>query len=184
MASKKMIDALNDQINAETYSAYLYLAMSAHCSFTGLRGAATWFFVQTQEEMTHAMRIYAYIAKVGGHVVLKAIEKPPVEFKSLTDMYEAALKHEKYITGRINDLANLATAEKDHATGTFLQWFVTEQTEEEQNDMDVLAQLKLAGKDGSALFMIDNELGTRTFAMPPDLALPGMPAAGGAAAGA
>jgi ferritin len=179
-----MVEALNDQINAETYSAYLYLSMSAYCTVIGLKGAATWFFVQTQEEMTHAMRFYNYINSQGGHVVLKAIEKPPAQFKSLTDMYEAALKHEKYITGRINDLVNLARKEKDHATDVFLQWFVTEQIEEEQNDVDVLAKLKLGGKDGSALFMIDNELGTRTFTMPPDMTLPGQPAAGGAAAGA
>src|ERR1039457_5989804 len=102
MISKKMVDALNDQIYAETYSAYLYLSMSAYCSFIGLKGAAVWFFVQTQEEMTHAMRIYSYISKQGGQVVLKAVDKPPAEFKSLTDMYEASLKHEKYITGRIN----------------------------------------------------------------------------------
>jgi len=115
-------------------------------------------------------------------VVLKAIEKPPAQFKSLTEMYEASLKHEKYITGRINDLVNLARDEKDHATEVFLQWFVTEQIEEEQNDVDVLARLKLAGKDGSALFMVDNELGARTFTMPAGLVLPGQGAAGGAGA--
>ena len=181
MVSKKMIEAMNDQINAETYSAYLYLSMSAYCSFIGLKGAANWFFVQTQEEMTHAVRLYNYINRQSGHVVLKAIDKPPAELKSLTEMYEAALKHEKYITGRINDLVNLARGEKDHASEVFLQWFVTEQVEEEENDVDVLAKLKLAGKDGSALFMIDNELGTRVFAMPPDLSLGGQPAAGAAA---
>jgi len=182
MASKKMIEAVNDQIHAETYSAYLYMSMSAYCSLIGLKGAATWFFVQTQEEMCHALKFYMYINSVGGHVVLKAIEKPPAQFKSLTEMYEASLKHEKYITGRINDLVNLARDEKDHATEVFLQWFVTEQIEEEQNDVDVLARLKLAGKDGSALFMVDNELGTRTFTMPAGLVLPGQAAAGGTGA--
>jgi ferritin len=173
MTSKKMIAALNVQIVEETYSAYLYLSMSAYCSFIGLKGAATWFFVQTQEEMTHAFRIYNYIGKLGEHVVLGAINKPPSEFKSLTHMYEEALKHEKHITACINELVNLAVSEKDHATEAFLQWFVTEQVEEEENDMDVLAKLRLTGKDGSALLMIDNELATRTFVMPPDLTLPG-----------
>ena len=177
MMTKKMVDALNDQINAETYSAYLYMSMSAYCTFIGLKGAANWFFVQTQEEMTHAMRFYFYVNKVNQHVVLKAIEKPPAEFKSLNEMYEAALKHEKYITGRINNLVNLAQAEKDHATEVLLQWFVNEQVEEEQNVTEILGQLKLAGKDSSALFMIDKDLSTRTFVMPPDLPM-GQAAAG------
>lgn len=181
MASKKMIAALNQQIVEETYSAYLYLAMSAYCSFTGLKGASVWFFVQTQEEMTHAYRLHNYISRLGEEVVLGAIKKPPTEFKSLTHMYEEALKHEKFITRCINNLVNMAIDEKDRATEAFLQWFITEQVEEEENDMDVLAKLRLAGKDGSALLMIDNELGTRTFTMPADLVLPGQ---AGAAAGA
>ena len=181
MASKKMINALNVQITEEIYSAYLYLAMSAYCSFAGFKGASVWFFVQTQEEMTHAYRLHNYISRLGEQVVLGQIKKPPTEFKSLSHMYEEALKHEKFITGCINNLVNMAVDEKDRATEAFLQWFVTEQVEEEENDIDVLAKLKLAGKDGSALLMIDNELATRTFTMPVDLTLPGQ---AGAAAGA
>ncbi len=170
MISKKTTQELNKQINEEAYSAYLYLSMSAYCSVLGLKGAANWFFVQAQEEMTHAWRFYNYVVKQGEHAVLTKIETPPAEFKSLLNMYEAALKHEQHITGRINFLSNLARDDKDHATEVFLQWFVTEQIEEEQNDVDVIAKLKLAGKDGSALLLIDNELATRTFVMPPDLA--------------
>jgi ferritin len=181
MTSKKMIEALNKQITEEMYSAYLYLSMSAYCSYIGLKGASVWFFVQTEEEMTHAYRIHHYISKLGEQVILGAIKKPPTEFKSLAHMYEEALKHEKFITACIHDLVNLAVDEKDRATEAFLQWFVTEQVEEEENDMDVLAKLKLAGKDGSAILMIDNELSARTFVMPPDLVLPGQ---AGAAAGA
>jgi ferritin len=182
MINKNMIAALNKQITEEIYSAYLYLSMSSYCSYIGLKGASVWFFVQTQEEMTHAYRLQHYIARLGEEVVLGAIKKPPTEFKSLTHMYEEALKHEKFITACISDLVNLAVAEKDRSTEAFLQWFVNEQVEEEENDMDVLAKLRLAGKDGSALLMIDNELATRTFVLAPDLTLPGQ--AGAAAAGA
>ncbi|MBA4386527.1 MAG: ferritin [Verrucomicrobia bacterium] len=177
MASKKIVDALNSQINAESYSAYLYLAMSAWASVAGLKGAANWYFVQAQEEMTHAWRFYLYIQKLGQAVELQAIKQPPVEFKSLKHAFEETLKHEKYITSRINDLVNLARGEKDHATEVFLQWFVNEQVEEEENDMDILAKLKLAGSEGSGLFMVDAELAARMFVMPPDLP-------GGAAAAA
>jgi len=182
MLSRKMNEALNDQIGAETYSAYLYLAMSSSCSALGYKGAAMWFFVQMQEELTHALRIYAYVNKQGGRVVLGAIDKPPANFGGIKQMYEAALKHEKYITDRINKLVKLARAENDHATEVFLQWFVNEQVEEEQNDMDVLSELKLAGDHGGALLMIDRELGARTFTLPADLGLSpeGSPAGGAA----
>jgi len=170
MISKAMTAELNKQINEEVYSAYLYFAMSAYCSFTGLKGTANWFFVQGQEEMTHAWRFYNYINSQGQLVVLGAIQKPPSEFKSVQQMFEETLKHEQHITARINLLADLAVKDKDHASGVFLQWFVTEQIEEEQNATDILAKLKLAGKDGSALLMIDNELAARTFVLAPDLA--------------
>jgi len=161
---------LNKQINEEVYSAYLYFAMSSYCSFTGLKGTANWFFVQAQEEMTHAWRFYNYINSQGQLVVLGTIQKPPSEFKSVHQMFEETLKHEQHITGRIDLLSDLAVKEKNHATGVFLQWFVTEQIEEEQNAADILAKLKMAGKDGSALLMIDNELAARTFVLAPDLA--------------
>ena len=170
MIAKPMVKELNKQITEEVYSAYLYFAMSAHCSSMGLKGGANWFFVQGQEEMTHAWRFFLYVTSQGEQVVLDAIAKPPAEFQSLLYMFEAALKHERHITARINLLSDLAVKGRDHASGVFLQWFVREQVEEEQNASDILAKLRLVGKDGSALLMIDNELAARTFVLAPDLA--------------
>jgi len=165
MLTKKMVGALNKQINNEMYSAHLYMSMSAYSTFIGLKGFANWFMVQYQEEMVHTMKIYDYINDQGGQVKLMAITQPPTEFGSSLDMFQKTLKHEKFITKSINDLVNLAIKEKDHATNIFLQWFVTEQIEEEANDNDIISKLKLAGK-GNGLFMIDKELATRIF-MPP-----------------
>lgn len=170
MISSEMTKALNGQINFELYSTYLYLSFSSYCSFVGLKGAANWFSIQVQEEMTHVQRMYKYVVSTGAHVVLTAIEEPPVEFKSLTHMFEETLKHERLVTGRINDLVNRTIEEKDHATEVLLQWFVSEQVEEEEAAKDVLDKLKLAGEDGSGLLLIDTELGARVFVPPPDLA--------------
>jgi len=166
MLSKKMEDALNEQINKEMYSAYLYLSMSAHSTNIGLPGFANWFMVQYKEETEHAMRIYKYINEQGGKVKLKAIEEPPSEFKDVMDMFEKTLKHEQFITKSIHDLMELAIKERDHATQIFLQWFVTEQIEEEGNDNEILAKLRLAGDKGNGLFMIDKELATRVYVPP------------------
>jgi ferritin len=158
-----MEDALNEQINKEMYSAYLYLSMAAHSSHRGLPGFANWFMVQYNEEMEHAMRIYHYVNDQGGKVTLKKIEKPLSSFKDPMDMFQKTLKHEQFITKSINDLVDLAIREKDHATQIFLQWFVTEQIEEEGNDNDIIAKLKLAGSKGNGLFMIDKELAARVY---------------------
>jgi len=166
MLSEKMEDALNEQINKEMYSAYLYMAMSAHSTHIGLDGFANWFMVQYQEEMTHAMKIYDYINEQGGKVKLKAIKEPPSEFDSPLDMFEKTLEHEKFITKSINELMDLAIKENDHATQIFLHWFVTEQIEEEANDNEIIAKLKLVG-DGNGLFMLDKELAARVFTPPP-----------------
>lgn len=163
MLSEKMIEALNKQLSNEIYSAYLYMSMSAYSTYIGLKGFANWFMVQYQEEMTHAMKIYDYINDQGGQVKLMAIEQPPTEFESPLDMFEKTLKHEKFITKCINDLVDLAIAEKDHATNIFLHWFVTEQIEEEANDNDIISKLKLVGKDGNGLLMLDKELSARVF---------------------
>ncbi len=167
MLNKKMEDALNEQINKEMYSAYLYMSMSAHSTNIGLPGFANWFMVQYYEEMDHAMRIYRYINDQGGKVKLKAIEKPPSEFKDTMDMFQKTLEHEQFITKSINDLMDLAIKENDHATQIFLHWFVTEQIEEEGNDNEIIAKLELAGKEGNGLFMLDKELAARTFTPPP-----------------
>ena len=166
MISEKMVAALNNQINAELYSAYLYLSMSSCASFKGLKGGAQWFFVQAQEEMMHAQRLYDYVNSVGAQVKLAAIDGPPTAFDSLKQMLEDTLAHEKKVTALINGLVDLAVEEKDHATEIFLQWFVTEQIEEEESANDILSQLKLAGDEGSGLFMIDRELGARVFTPP------------------
>ena len=166
MLSNKMVKALNKQINNEIYSAYLYLSMSAYSTFKGLKGFANWFMVQYQEEMTHAMKIYDYVNDQGRQVELMTIAQPPTEFGSPLEMFEKTLEHEKFVTRCINDLVNLAVREKDHATNIFLQWFVTEQIEEEANDNEIISKLKLVGNEGNGLFMIDKELATRVFTLP------------------
>ena len=166
MISKKMEAALNEQLNKEMYSAYLYMSMSAYSTHIGLKGFANWFMVQYQEEMMHAMKFYNYINDQGGRVMLIAIDAPPTAFESPLDMFEKTLKHEQFVTKRINDLVDLAIKEKDHATNICLQWYVTEQIEEEANDNDVIAKLKLVGKKGDALLMLDKELAARVFTPP------------------
>ena len=166
MLSKKMEKALNEQINKEMYSAYLYMSMSAYSTNIGLSGFANWFMVQYHEEMEHAMKIYDYVHEQGGKVKLMVIDEPPSVFKGPMDMFQKTLKHEQFITKSINDLMDLAIKEKDHATQIFLQWFVTEQIEEEGNDNEIIDKLKLAGDKGNGLFMIDKELGARVYIPP------------------
>lgn len=161
MISKKMAGALNEQINKEMYSGYIYLAMSAEASDMGLDGAAKWLGMQAAEEMSHARKMYDYIISQGSKVVLKAIPAPPNDYGSLKAMFKATLDHEKKVTAMINKLMDMAITEKDHATQAFLQWFVTEQVEEEESANDVLAKLELAGDKGNALFMIDRMLAAR-----------------------
>ena len=166
MLSEKMTDALNNQLNKEIYSAYLYMSMSAYSSYSGLKGFANWFMVQYQEEMAHAMKIYDYIDNQGQQVKLVAINQPPTEFESPLDMFEKTLKHEQFVTKSINDLVDLAISEKDHATNIFLQWFVTEQIEEEGNDNGIISRLRIVGDNGNGLLMVDKELSARVFTPP------------------
>lgn len=166
MISKKMVQTLNKQLNNELYSAYLYLSMSSFTTFIGLKGAANWFMVQYQEEMTHAMKFYDYLNSQGEHSQLAAIAAPPTEFGTLLSMFEQTLKHEQFITKCINDLMDQAVKEKDHATQIFLQWFVTEQIEEEGNDNDIIAKLKLVGDSTQGLMMVDRDLAARVFTPP------------------
>ncbi|MBW2063477.1 MAG: ferritin [Deltaproteobacteria bacterium] len=166
MLSKTMEKALNDQVNAEMYSAYLYLAMEAYFQSVGLNGFATWMRVQTQEELVHAMKFYDFINERGGRVTLKAIEAPPAEWVSPSAVFQAAYEHEQKVTGLINDLVDLAQAERDHATHNFLQWFVAEQVEEEDSANKVVEKIKLVGEAQGGLFMLDRELGQRVFVPP------------------
>ncbi|MBC7185866.1 MAG: ferritin [Calditrichaeota bacterium] len=161
MISKKMQEALNRQVNREMYSAYLYLSMAAYSEHIGLKGFAHWFEAQYREEMAHAMRFYRYIFDQGAKVTLEAIEKPPADFASPLAMFEKTLEHEKAVTKMITDLFELALAEKDHATQVFLQWFITEQVEEEAHASEILGKLKFIGDHPNGLFMIDRELASR-----------------------
>jgi len=168
MISKKMQDALNEQVNAELYSAYLYLAMEAYFESLNLAGFANWMRIQTQEEALHAMKIYDFVNERGGKVSLKAIAQPPSEWDSPLAVFEAVYKHEQKVTGLINKLVNLAVQEKDHATNSFLQWFVNKQVEEEASANGVLQKLKLVDKTPGGIFMLDSELGQRVFTPPTD----------------
>lgn len=161
MLNEKMQKALNEQLNKEIYSAYLYLAMSAYCSYKGLAGFANWFKVQYGEETEHAEKIYKYLVEQGARVELEAVEKPPLEFGTPLEMFEKTLAHEQFVTRSIRELLELAVAEKDYATSIFLQWFVEEQVEEEANDNAIIAKLKLAGEEGAALLVVDSDLGKR-----------------------
>lgn len=163
--NEKIQEAFNKQLNAETYSAYLYLSMSAYFEATSLRGFANWMRVQAQEELLHAMKFYTFLNERGGRVVLTAIESPPTEWQSPLDAFKNAYAHEQKVTAMINGLVDLAIEERDHAANAFLQWFVTEQVEEESSADAVIQQLKLAG-EGGGLFMIDRELAARVFTMP------------------
>jgi ferritin len=166
MISKKMEKALNGQLNAELYSAYLYLSMAAYFESADLAGFANWMRVQVQEERFHAMKFYDYIIERGGRVTLGPIEAPPSDWDSPLAVFEATLTHEQMVTGLINDLMDVAREEKDNASEIFLQWFVNEQVEEEDNVGKVLGQLKLIKDSPQALFMIDREMGQRVFTPP------------------
>lgn len=161
MISKKLESALNEQINEELYSSYLYLAMAAWFESENLSGCASWMRVQAREETGHAMKLFGFINERRGRVTLKAIKEPAREWKSALAAFQAALEHEQYITGRINNLMNLAIAEKDHATGALLQWFVNEQVEEEASVDSIVQKLKMAEKAPGALLMMDHALGER-----------------------
>ena len=167
MLSKRMQEALNAQINAEYYSAYLYLAMAAHAEATNLKGFANWFRIQNQEEMVHVMKFFAYVHDRRGKVELTAIKAPPTAWSSPVDMFEATLKHEQLVTGMINDLADAAREERDNATYSMLEWFITEQVEEESAADEILQQLKLIGNEPSGLYLLDRDLATRVFVPPP-----------------
>ena len=162
MLSEKMENALNGQLNAEMYSGYMYLSMNAYFKSINLDGFANWMYYQAQEELTHAMKFYDFIISRGGRVKLAEIDAPPNTWDSPLAVFEATLEHEQKVTGLINDLVEMALAEHDHASNIFLQWFVSEQVEEEENVGGVLEQLKLMGEAKGGLFMMDRELAKRS----------------------
>ena len=157
----KIYKALNEQIKHEFYSSYLYLSMASYFENIPLEGFTKWFRKQAQEEHEHGMKIYNYINDRNLQVDLQGIDKPPVKFKSVEDIFKQALAHEKKVTHWIYEIYELALKEKDHATHVFLQWFITEQVEEEKNAQDNLDQIQLIGDDKAALFVIDQNFAKR-----------------------
>ena len=166
MIAKKIEDAFNAQINAEIYSSYLYLSMSAALEKMNLPGFASWMRVQAQEEMTHAMKFYDHIIERDGTVALTAIDGPPMKWKDVKAVIAETLEHEQKVTGLINDLMDLSMTENDHAGRMFLQWFVTEQVEEEATAMEILGKLEIAGDSAGGLYLLDKELAGRVFIPP------------------
>lgn len=161
MLGKAVEDAMNEQIKNELFSAYQYLSMAAYCESENLPGFAQWMRAQAREETAHAMKFYDFILDRNGRVVLRGIDEPVVGFGSPLEVFEQALEHEKKVTKMIHDLYGLAVRENDYASQTFLQWFVTEQVEEEKNAGDVVETLKMVGDKSEALFLLDRELGQR-----------------------
>ena len=166
MISKKIATAFNEQINAEMFSAYLYLSMSAHFTLKNLNGFASWMNIQAQEEMSHAFKFYNHILERGGKIDLQTIDKPEENWDSPLEIFEASLAHEKTISERITNLMILSEQEFDYASRSMLQWFVDEQVEEESHVGGVVEQLKLLGNSGHGLLMLDRELGQRVFVPP------------------
>jgi ferritin len=166
MINKNISEQLNEQLNFEFYSAYIYLSMSAHFKNTGLNGFSNWMNVQTEEELVHAMGFYHHLLNRGAKVYLKEIKGPATSWQSPLAAFEDVLKHEMLVSGKINLIAKSAVEENDFATSNFLQWYVTEQIEEEANAAEILNQLKMIGEGGQGIFMLDRELAARKFVMP------------------
>ena len=161
MLKDKIQKALNAQMNLELSSSYLYLAMAAYFESENLNGFAHWMKIQSGEEYAHAMKIYGYINQRNGRVNLSKIEAPKSEWKDAVEVFAETLKHEQKVTKAIDDIVDLTITEKDHATNTYLQWFVTEQVEEEATAMNILDKIKMVGDNKNGLFLLDRELGMR-----------------------
>lgn len=170
MLSKRMEEAINAQINAEFWSAYLYLSMSMHFENAGYKGIANWFKVQFQEEQDHATIFMNYINSRDGKVTLLPIDKVDTSWESIIHAFEATLAHEKVVTSRINDLYTIALEEKDYASQSMLKWFIDEQVEEEETVRDYIDALKKIGDNGYGLYMFDKELAARTYTQASPLA--------------
>ena len=169
MLSKKVEEALNAQINAEMWSAYLYLSMASFCHANGKPGMGKWFEVQFKEEQDHAMIFFKYVISRGGKVKLEAIKPVPTEWDSVLKVFEGTLAHEQKVTSLINDLCALATQENDYATQSMLKWYIDEQVEEEKTVQDTIDNLRLIKDNGFGLYMLDKELGARTYTAPAQL---------------
>lgn len=161
MLNNTLQTALNEQIKHELYSAYLYLSMSAYSAMANRPGTAHWLAAQAKEEQEHALKFYKYIQDRGGTVVFQAIDQPPAEFGSLLELFEQVLAHEQKVTAAINGLYELAQQVNDYPTQILLQWFISEQVEEEKHATEIVDMLRMVGTQGSALFMVDAQLGRR-----------------------
>ena len=166
MLNKKVADLLNDQINKELYSAYLYLDMSNYFERRGLNGFANWYMIQAQEERDHAMLFYRYMQNNDCPVTLEAIAKPDKVFKKDMDVLKAGLEHEEYVTASIHTIYDAANKVKDFRTMQFLDWFVKEQGEEETNARDMISKMELFGSDPRSLYMLNQELAARAYSAP------------------
>ncbi len=162
MISKTMEKALNEQINKELFSAYYYYSMAAYLESENFKGMANFMKAQAFEEMGHVVKIFDYVNEQGGRVILQAIEKPKSDYDSPQHVFELAFEHEKYVTSLINDLVKLALTENDFATKAFLDWFITEQVEEEANMDSIVKKFNIVGTNGHGLLMLDDQLGQRT----------------------
>ena len=163
---EKLVELLNDQINKEFYSAYLYLSMANYYNEEGLSGFGNWFTIQAKEERDHAMLFLEYLQNNGAHVELKTVEAPKKKFKEFKDPLEESLKHERYVTDSIHNIYAAASKVKDFRTMQFLDWFVKEQGEEEKTAEDLIKKLELFGQDGKGLYMLDSELASRSYSAP------------------
>jgi len=166
MLTKNLQTAIVEQLNKEFHSAYIYLGMSAYCSKEGFNGASSWFLIQYQEEVAHGMKMFKYLEDQGAEISLPEIKGVKVKYKSLLDVFKKSLAHEQYMTKNLNELSDIAMKEKDHATYNLLQWYVTEQVEEEATVSEIIDHITLVGDSGYGLYTIDKELATRTFVDP------------------
>jgi ferritin len=166
MIKEPVLKALNDQVNAEYFSAYLYLAMSAYADRAGFKGVANWLSVQAKEEMAHGTRIYRHVLERGASPSFTDIKAPQLSFGSVKDVFDRVLAHEQGVSERINKIASLARDEEDHATYNFIMWYVNEQVEEEASVEEIIARVNLTGNNAGLLYSIDAELGGRTFTDP------------------
>lgn len=170
MLNQKIEEAINAQINAEMWSAYLYLSMAAYCHSQGNPGMGKWFEVQFQEEQDHAKILFNYVISRGGNVTLSPIEAVPTMWNSILDVFESTLAHEQKVTSLINNLFALTTAENDYATQSMLKWFIDEQVEEEETAQTIIDNLKMIKDNGYGLYMLDKELGARVYTQASPLA--------------
>jgi ferritin len=166
MLTPKMRTAINQQINAELYSAYLYLSMQAYFLSLNLPGSSNWMSVQVQEEWAHAMKLFNYLKDKGARILMKPIDGPPAEWASPAEVFEYTYQHEKKVTGLINQLVQIAGQENDPETGSFLQWYVKEQEEEEESAGETLAKFKQIAGDPQGISALDQELARRVFHPP------------------